>query len=273
MRALHTLILWPAALFLLSGCEEVVDIELRGTAPQYVIEGMVTDQFAPAEVRISTTLDFYEETRFGGVSDALVLLSDNAGNETWLNEVSPGIYRSGPMAGVPGRTYHLEVKIGNANYTSVSTMPHKVAFDSIYLATERFPSQDYLTPYAQFRDPAGIINFYRFRLFVNDEFQKLIDIENDEFTDGLLVRRGVYYFGSTENDDPADDDGLKTGDKVRLEMQCIDKPVFRYFYTLSNVLSGDAEPANPETNITGGALGYFSAYTVESREIVVEEEE
>lgn len=272
MRALQTLMIWPAALLLLVGCEEVVTIELKESAPQYVIEGVISDLPAPAQVSISTTLNFYEETLFEGVSDALVSLSDNVGNDLLLNEVSPGIYRSDSLVGVPGRTYSLLVTIGNRAFSAVSTMPQKVAFDSIYVATERFPGQDYLMPYAMFRDPAGVKNFYRFRLFVNDVFQKMVDIEHDEYTDGLVVRRGVYYFGSTDNNDPDDDDGLKPGDKVRLEMQCIDKPVFRYFYTLANVLSGDAEPANPESNITGGALGYFSAFTSEEREISVEEE-
>jgi hypothetical protein len=53
-------------------------------------------------------------------------------------------------------------------------------------------------------------------------------------------------------------------------MMNIDKNVYTYF----NNLTGDgfdnsATPANPKSNISGGALGYFSAYANQVRSIVV----
>ncbi len=259
-----------AALLLTTGCEEVIEIDLNSAEPLYVIEGLVSDLSVPAEVKISTTKDFTHDNSFEGVTGARVTLSDNAGNSALLAETTPGIYQSNALTGVPGRTYYMEVQIDGSTFTSMSIMPQRVPFDSLYVAKESFPGQDYLMPYAKFRDTPGVKNYYRFRLFVNGVFQKLVDIEHDDYTDGLVVKRGVYYFGSKDNNDPEDDDGLRSGDTVRLEMQCIDKPVFRYFYTLATILSGDAEPANPETNISGGALGYFSAFTSESRELIVE---
>jgi hypothetical protein len=55
-------------------------------------------------------------------------------------------------------------------------------------------------------------------------------------------------------------------------MQCIAPAVFKYLYSLDQGASGgnnSASPANPVTNIEGGALGYFSVHTIESKTMVV----
>jgi hypothetical protein len=57
-------------------------------------------------------------------------------------------------------------------------------------------------------------------------------------------------------------------DSVTIEMHCIDKPVYDYYYSLGN-RDNSATPANPVSNIVGGALGYFSAHTVRKTTAVV----
>ncbi len=57
-------------------------------------------------------------------------------------------------------------------------------------------------------------------------------------------------------------------------MMCIDAAVYKYWYSfLTGGASGDsnsASPANPVTNIKGGALGYFSAHTLQTKTVVVQ---
>ncbi len=58
---------------------------------------------------------------------------------------------------------------------------------------------------------------------------------------------------------------VRSKDTVMVEMRCIDKAVYDYFYSLDQISStngNSATPANPVSNILGGALGYFSAHTV-----------
>jgi hypothetical protein len=51
----------------------------------------------------------------------------------------------------------------------------------------------------------------------------------------------------------------------------IDEAVYKYWYSL-HFNGGDggniATPANPVTNISGGALGYFSAQTVDRKTVI-----
>ena len=56
-------------------------------------------------------------------------------------------------------------------------------------------------------------------------------------------------------------------------MQCIDNAVYKYWFSLNQSATGtsqSASPANAVSNISGGALGYFSVHTVESKTVVAD---
>ncbi len=72
-----------------------------------------------------------------------------------------------------------------------------------------------------------------------------------------------------EKDDPRN---IKSGDEVRIEMLSLDEAIYKYWYSLRSG-GGDgsgntAAPDNPLTNIDGGALGYFSAHTVNRKTVI-----
>ncbi|HYJ37819.1 MAG TPA: hypothetical protein VEV87_04350 [Chitinophagaceae bacterium] len=76
--------------------------------------------------------------------------------------------------------------------------------------------------------------------------------------------------GVDKEDDPRN---LETGDEVTIEMLTIDGVIFKYWNSLRSA-GGDgststASPANPVTNIEGGALGYFSAQTIRQKKVIV----
>jgi hypothetical protein len=129
-------------------------------------------------------------------------------------------------------------------------------------------------PYGQFKfatvgytDPAGVSNNYRFVQYLNGIKDPAIFWENDEFTDGQFVSTQLDT-GVDKKDDPRN---IKSGDTVMIEMQCIDSAVYKYWYSL-HFNGGDggniATPANPVTNLSGGALGYFSAQTVNRKTVI-----
>lgn len=67
-----------------------------------------------------------------------------------------------------------------------------------------------------------------------------------------------------------DDETLETGDLVEVTMQCIAPEVYRYFFALAqNIGDETSAPADPPTNISGGALGYFSAHPSGMKSMVV----
>ncbi|RZK18364.1 MAG: DUF4249 domain-containing protein [Pedobacter sp.] len=262
------LILYIAVLsFALSSCKKIIDVDTNNAEAQIVIEGKITDQVGGASVTISKSVGYDEKGIYPKVSGATVFLTDNTGTEYTFTERSPGIYLQ-TMRGIPGRTYKLTVKAEGQTYTASSTMPKLVKLDSVGVVTNTFFGNERKTAAAYLVDPANETNFYHFNLYVNNLFSQRIYVNNDRLTNGNKLRIQLYY--ESEDDD---DEGLKSGDKITVEAEGIDSNIFDYWYALSQQ-SGrgpnqGTTPANPPSNISNGALGYFSAHTYQKQSITV----
>ena len=250
---------------ILASCEKVIDVDLNDSSPQIVIEGNITDQPGPYTVKLSKSVNFDELNDFPPISGAMVQIRDDAGNSEILPETSPGIYTAASLQGTPGRTYTLEATIEEQTYTAVSTMPFPVAIDTLTVEEQSIGFGDknsYVE--ARYKDPAGIDNYYHFVQLINNVKQKGIIIDKDWLQDGNTIRTSI------EPDDEDDDVELKTGDQVTVFLQCVDEGVYEYYRSL-NASDGDfsASLTNPLSNFSGGVLGYFSAYAVTSKTIVI----
>ena len=263
----HKLILFCAALLACS-CKKTVTLKLNTAAAQIVIEGEVTDQPGPYTVTISQTVGFYAENTFPPVSGASVIMTDTTNGVTdSLTEVTPGtgIYRTHETVGVAGHTYTLSVTSQQKTYTATSTIPTPVPLDSINFSQLSGFGNKQIDAIANFQDPAGVKNYYQFVEFVNGaQITKDIFVFSDRLSDGRYINETLYN----------DTSYLFQGDDVKVNMYCIDENVYNYFYQLvqsggTGAFSTTASPANPTSNISNGALGYFSAHTVSSKEGVV----
>jgi hypothetical protein len=263
----YKIVSFPAAfafLILFASCEKVIDVKLDEGAKKYVIEANVSTLVSqPAEVKISQTKKFDDDNSFSGVSAATVTIRVNNATTYTLPEVSPGVYRTAAFTGVPGGSYQLSVTINGTAYTSAVLMPATlVNLDAIRVTEFAFGGSASKIIEPSYLDPVGPGNSYRFIQYVNGVQTKTIFVQNDDLSDGLRVTRPL----ATRDSD------LKSGDLVKVEMQCITAEVYKYWYSLEQSATGanqSATPANPVTNISGGALGYFSAHSVTSRTISV----
>lgn len=250
----------------LSSCEKVIDLDLKSADKKYVVEANLGNQAGNCRVMLTQTKDFNQSNVFEGISGAVISIREEGGGSTILDEVQPGIYESASLAGTSGKTYHLSVKIGGQEFTASSTMPPFVQLDTIYVTRETLFSDPKYIVNAEFQDPQGAGNNYRFIQYFNGRKEKQLQFMNDDYTDGRLVNSKLFYF----NDD--DEDDLKQGDEVLVEMYTIDASMYKYWFSLFRSSTGDsnqATPSNPVSNMMGGALGYFSAHTKQSKGMLV----
>ena len=226
-----------------------------------VIEGNVTNQNSTQTVKISKSVAITDASNFPAVSGATVTITCD-GIVYPLSEQSPGTYTTNGLKGQSTKTYQLNIVADGKTYTSTSTMPGQVNLDSLKLNVTTIVNTNSQSAMVYYHDPAAITNYYRFILTVNGIQSTNYFVYNDELTNGREV-----------NDDLREDDtNLVTGDIVNVEMQCIDKNIYQYFDGLDqNLNRGGASttPANPVSNISNGALGYFSAHTVQDKQLIV----
>lgn len=251
-----------------SSCEKVIDIDLNNAEKKYVIEGIITD-LTGSKVMISQTKDFDEDNNFPGVSGAVVSITENGGATTILPETSPGVYEAPSLTATVGKTYSLSVNIAGELFSATCKMPQKINLDSIYVTDELVFGGTEKIVNTDFFDPPGLGNSYRFFQTVNGKKEEIIIIRNDEYSDNRKVTTQLFYF---DDDEDSDSTKIKSGDDIEVELQCIDPVMYKYWYSLYRSAlgtSGQATPSNPVTNMQGGALGYFSTHTTQTKSMIV----
>lgn len=255
---------------LLCSCDKVIDIKLNNSATKYVVEGVVTNEAGGAQVLLSQTKNFSDNNDFNGVDGATITIEGN-GALNVCTAAGNGVYQANTLIGVPGNTYKLTINIKGNTFTATCTMPQIVTLDSVYVTTDNLNTNKdgSIRKYAtvEYKDPASVKNYYRFIQYLNGKKEKSIFVNNDEFTNGQEVNNPLSF--NNDNDDPARN--IKKGDKLNIDMLCIDEAIYKYWYSLVDGASGNsntASPSNPVGNIQGGALGYFSAHTIQHKVII-----
>lgn len=249
------------AIHIFYSCVKEIPFDLNEKNKKIVIEGAINNKDTFASVQITETQSMSSNMTPAKVGGANIILSDLTINKkVSLEEFKAGSYRSSGILGVAGHDYELTVKVNGTIYIAKSSMPFSPVFDSLnFLDMSQFSQPGYHSIF-HFRDTKGISNYYRFQLLVNGALKQNIYVFDDSYIDGKYVKYELYQTI------------LKENDTVVAEMQAIDENMYNYFNQLTNVIQGNLQitaPSNPNSNFSGGALGYFSAYFSQSKKSIV----
>ncbi len=255
------LIMIVIALFV-SCSEDIVEVDLSEHENQIVIEGNIIQGNGPHDIKISEVVRLNNFDEFPPIIGANVLIEDDRGNSESLIEIRPGLYRSSNIVGVPGNSYRMFVEYLGEIYSAVSKMPEELRIDSVFFRRS-FSWINNFDLSIYFTDRPNVEEFLRIKIFKNNSF--LFDnhyLYQSKHTDGKLVKIDDFQNNFFVNDD------------IKIEFHTISKDTYEYFSTLV----GDEKVVDPETpdflpltlfnaksNISNGALGYFSAHFVRSR--------
>jgi Domain of unknown function (DUF4249) len=264
MKSLKIYLMFAVLVLGASSCQKVIDLHLGNVSGLLVIEGNVTNAPGTQTVLLSQNVAFTSTNTYPPVTGASVSVTDSLGNNYPFTEGPAGTYTNNVLVGKPGNSYSITVATGGKTYQAASTMPPAVVLDSLTSDNDVFSKGDNKKEIlVHYQDPADVVNYYRFVMFVNSVQVKSVFAYNDQFIDGRYVNLSL----------PENDIDIYPGDTVSVEMQCIDKPVYTYWYTLmqqqQNGPGGGVTPSNPPTNITPATLGYFSAHTTQRKTIIV----
>jgi hypothetical protein len=260
-----------ALLALSVSCEKVIDININDANPVPVIESYIEND-STCYVLATYTSNFFDNTSSPFISDAVITIADDAGNSEQLNYEGDGVYRGSTVIGVIGRNYTLSVTIGNNTYTAESKMPPLVPIDSFSIQSlsgffgggGNRPERYWV--YVNYTDPAVVQNYYAVRTTYFDSsdteqgFVTDYSIADDDLSNGIATRSFTTF------------NSFVSGDTLTTELASLNRTTHFYFKTLEDAITGgfgSAAPSNPSTNFSEGALGYFGAWSKETRTFVV----
>ncbi|MEY4804453.1 MAG: hypothetical protein RL331_972 [Bacteroidota bacterium] len=280
-------------------CTKEVQIDIPGYKEQLVVDGRI-ETGQPAIVLLSKSANVYSSTNYESylnsfVDDAVVILSNGTQTDTLtkictddlppgLEQVAAGIfgipaeilvnlhlcaYVSMNMLGEVGKTYTLQIAHQGKQYTASSKIQAPVALDSLYWKPEgNFTDRGF--SWAKLTDPANTADAYLWEVkYPQDaQFSKTFNpYTNDKFFNGLTFEFGYenpMSFQDTTSNNPYRG-YYKLGDTLVVKFSKMGNKEYNYFEKKYNqIYSGGspfAVPTNIPTNIEGGALGIWVAYS------------
>lgn len=234
---------------LFAACEEVIELDLKDVVPKVVIEADINDLHHMQSVYVSRTLRFSDHRASDPVIDAQVyLVVGDGGYHHFAPTKIPGQYQTRILDLKPNLEYMLYVEVDGKLYQAADVMPEYIEVDSLGAGRERFFEEYVYYGSLQFTDPPNVANFYKYDVAVNEDPYRFGSVWNDRFNDGLSV---THQINSPQRD-------MSISDTLRIRRFVVSAPVYRYWYEIQAANPGVAAPANPRSNISNGALGYFS---------------
>ncbi len=266
-----------------SSCTERIEVELDSTYTRLVVYGEITTEARAHQVRLSKSADYFSNQPAPPVENAVVRLNFDD-QSLVLQENEPGIYETpSDFFGIPGKTYSLVINSVDIDengedeeYTAESFLPAVGKLDSITLKyTENsFFSGWEVQVWAW--DPADAKNFYAFKSIKNGVLQSdtlnEIIVQSDDFFDGN------YTYGITSQflDDAKENEKALPGDTITFQLDGITEDYYVFILEAQAEAFGSnplfsGPPANVVSNISNGAIGYFTAYSLDRASKVVPE--
>lgn len=258
-----------AIISLLSSCLEVMDIKHEDNEPVLIVDGVITDQPGPYQVKLSTTITFNASEPEIEVENAVVTITDDQGQEDELTHIGNGVYETTSIQGAVGRTYELTIDHAGQTFTSSSTMlpVSEIAETAFNFRKETtFYEEGYYVAMAALVSDPEKINYYRWKVYKNDSLfngNEDIIVAEDEYADDSFEFEFGYPF--------------ELEDEVKIEMSSLNKDAYDYYTGLIEVLASDGglfspPPVNAPSNISNGALGLFQANAVSTAIVTIKEE-
>jgi hypothetical protein len=262
------LYLIPFVLMTVLSCEKVINIPLENADQKMVIEAPLSNLTDRSYILISKTGNVYEESNFEKVSGAIVTVTDKDNVvHTFLEDgVGTGKYIDTTFTVGENNIYKLKIVAEGQTFTSECVTQTLTTLNYVLPIKYETPQSTPQNPdsislvFFSFNDNGNETNYYRFKVYKNGKYTKSLYLGDDKLINGETFEQPFFS------------DSFDSGDTVEVEMQNIDKANYTYFYSLSNAQSSgpfSATPANPVSNIDGGALGFFGCYLLDTASLII----
>lgn len=257
-------------------CEREIEIELEGSEPTIVVEGLIEAGENP-RVLITKNRGFFDNfpTDFAALLDTFILQDAVVkiavdGTEYPLDfVVNPfqypfAYYTTTSLVGEVGKTYQLQVEALGKIATAITKIPPAVPIESTYFGLNVFDvNEDSLGfLYIVYTDPDTLGNAYRLYAKRNGETQFFPvegAITNDQFINGRTI---TFFSGQSDKPFAVQDTFIESqffyslGDTIYMKFCSIGSREFEFYNTFEAATGTNGNPfASPiliKSNINGG---------------------
>jgi len=261
-----------ALLALGTSCTEPIDITLvTGENNTLLVEGGITDELKKHTISLTRTIDYLGEEITPYETGAIVSITDGTNVYKLTETENIGIYQTDSVAGEAGETYTLNIKLTDGEeYFAESYMKPVLSFDSIrtFVVEEVVYGQGPPTTQSVLKvevfaqEPATPGDYYKWDLYINNQLDTdtLLEkrYENDLIFNGNYVEDYEIFQRMTKHLPQTDIVNFKVAMSSVSKVE-YDHYIAVFFETAFGGGPFETPPANVPTNVSGGALGFFTA--------------
>lgn len=264
---------------LLSSCEADLELNVQDADKTYlVVDGMITNEAKAHCIRLSTTYPYFGKPGSHPVKGAEVVISDGTESIELTEKQDGEYYTPENWSALYGKTYTLTVSTDQEGvagvYQAESTMPEP---GGRYEKLDYYYEKDSETWVFKgwFQDYPEIISYYVISTELNGQrLNSVFGVQNgNSYFNGVYLN-GVKLVSLKATKDGGLDKPLETGDFFTLYQYCAPKAYYDFVSAVGDNTQISLpvlmpQPANCPTNISGGALGFFSVCYVEPLSVTI----
>lgn len=243
----------------LFSCQEVIDITPAKGDIKVIIQGnLYADSIA--YVVVTKSIDYLNNAKPPGISNAVVTLSDDNGNsEVLIWSPVKQRFETVAMKGVIGDTYTLKVDLEGNSYSASSELLYLEPVDSIIAVKEDAPFREegyYMKLYGTVS--TNIDKFYLFKGYSNDSL--LSGINEIHYGDNTMITGQLNGYDMGYK--------CKPNATAKLEIYSLTVPAYKFYSAAGLQLINDGgffstPPANVPSMFSNGAVGLFQCSAVQ----------
>jgi len=248
-------------------CRTEYDVDGSQGEKKFVVNGLVTTLADSSRIILSYTSDNYRTGSVEYVSNAKVTVSDGDGNlVAFTPSLKNGKYTAykGYAAKV-GKKYRLTVVADGVAYEAYDTLLPVTPIKKLDYEKRILGNGELLYQVYYYVDKQQGTNYYKSIQYKNQTLYR--------FYNRLTVYVDVAL-NEKNNKLPASILHSKK-DTARIDLLSLSEPAYKFYSDLNNILLNDggmftSVAANPISNISNGALGFFQASDNSHKEIIID---
>ena len=263
----------------LNSCTEDIDLHLDEGEIKLVVEGYITTDTTTHTILLTQTTGYYYDKAPPPVTGARVIVDDGEKNII-LTEQMPGVYQTAnDFYGIEGKTYSLKIDLtapinGFTEYSASAYMNYATILDSAKVEFRPNFGEEGIWEVKCWLQDSSSTDFYRFELLRNNVIitPNISDwiVTDDRFFNGQYIQGApIAYLSQSE-----EDERLVSGDTLEVEIFRITKEYYDFISDAQSELRGSnplfsGPGANIRSNISNGAIGFFTAYPISRAKFLV----
>lgn len=258
----------------LTGCEDVIEVDLNTAAPRLVIDASIdwvkNTSGNEQKIKLLTTTGYYSE-EFPTVSGASITVTNTIHTTfDFIETTGTGEYICANFEPIIGETYTLTIALNGETYTATETLINAPDIeDTIDQDNAGGFGGDEIEITYYFQDNEVQENYWLHSIITSQVAFAQFQVENDANSQGN--RTPVFY--SHED--------LKTGDIVNIKLYGISNRYYNYFIKLLLASGNDDSPFQTTPTAVRGnivnqtqnenyPLGYFRLSEVDTKEYTIQ---